>query len=207
MVKVYANPELLPMFNLWLEQYPLTGYERSGGWHDVTTQVNLIHIFIQALDEGSNWSNYDMWSVLDEYYGDNPDYNWWKRSSNPLMAIIGLETSFGRRENIQEKLAERIKSDSGWDEPLFEAFIDYYDDEEDEYYEERLKTTPDALRKNGEIILPLHLNRDYVTLISLGDYVGTATWFNSIYFTLHPGDAWPKPKPRNRTINHPGGIK
>ena len=109
MVKVYANPGLLPMFNLWQEQ----------------TGESLLPIsrFIQALDAGSPWLDDNMWSVLDDYYGDNPDYNWWKNGSRPYMTIAGLDTTFGRRENIQEKLGARINGNQDWDEPLFEVEV------------------------------------------------------------------------------------
>jgi len=213
MVKVYANPELLPMFNLWLEQ---TGSEALSNQSPLTYGDAQYYLFIRALDEGSNWSNYDMWSVLDEYYGDNPDYNWWKNGRKPHMTIAGLETSFGRRENLEEKLAEIIKSDRGWDEPLFDVeVVEPFENmlewiqatpERRLDYEERIKATPDTLRKNGEMVFSLYMTGNYVTLLSLGDSEVGEAWLNSIYFTLRPGKAWPKPIPRNRTINHPGGI-
>ena len=204
MVKVYANPGLLPMFNLWQEQ----------------TGESLLPIsrFIQALDAGSPWLDDNMWSVLDDYYGDNSDYNWWKNGSRPYMTIAGLDTTFGRRENIQEKLGARINGNQDWDEPLFEVeVVEPYETMQNisqmssarrARYDARIRNTPDALRNVFNLpVLPIYTQGNYVTLVSLGTSEYGEAWFNSIYFTLRPGEAWPKPKPRNRTINHPRGIR
>ena len=48
MVKVYANPELLPMFNLWQEH-------TTSEQHNYPLTYGEYYLFIQALDEGSNW--------------------------------------------------------------------------------------------------------------------------------------------------------
>ena len=207
MVKVYANPGLLPIFELWL-------------WHTRASHLTegSYYLFIDSLDEGSNWSDYNMWSVLDEYYGDNSDYDWWKfGQSYPYMDISGLPTRFGKQEDIKEKLVARLKGDQDWSEPLFEvAIYEPYEtvldvsqmsSERRSRYETRIMATPDALRENGKPVLSIYSKGNYVTLVSLrNEDVGEA-WLNSIYFTLQPGEAWPKPKPRTRTINHPGGIQ
>ena len=70
-------------------------------------------LFIEALDEGSNWSKYNMWTHLDEYYGDNSDYDWWKNRSllfvpYPYMDILGLPTMFGQTIKLKEKLVARL---------------------------------------------------------------------------------------------------
>ena len=69
-----------------------------------------------------------MWSTLDEYYGDNSDYDWWKNRSllrvpYPYMDIPGLLTTFGKQEDLKEKLVARLTGDREWSEPLFEVEI------------------------------------------------------------------------------------
>jgi len=211
MLEVYANPGLLPIFELW----------------QAKTSVDnpfKYHLFIEALDENSNWSDYNMWTHLDEYYGNNSDYDWWKYGGRfesgqryPYMDITGLPTTFGKKEDIKEKLVARLTGERDWSEPLFEISIyepyetvlevSQMSPEKLLRYEARIRTTPDALRKNGKPVLSIYTKGNYVTLVSLGNEDVGEAWLNSIYFTLQPGEAWPKPKPRTRTINHPGGIQ
>jgi len=225
MVEVYANPELSPMFNLWQEKTDLSAMNPGTRSVDITFSDAQYYRFIEALDEGNNWSTYNMWSTLDEYYEDSPEYNWWKygRGSNarvpvnPYMTITGLGTEFGKRENVQERLVARLKGDRDWSEPLFEVeIVEPYETildvsqmspEKRLRYEERIRDTPDTLRENGEPVLPIYTQGNYVTLVSLGNEDVGEAWFNSIYFTLQPGKAWPERKLMVRTINHPGGIK
>jgi len=213
MVKVYANPGLLPIFELW--NWVCNGSHIFGN--------RQYYRFIEALDEGSHWSEYNMWTHLDEYYEDNSDYDWWKNVSllrvpYPYMDITGLPTTFGKQEDIKEKLVARLTGDQDWSEPLFEVEIyEPYENildvsqmssERRLRYEARMQATPDALRENGKPVLSIYTKGNYVTLVSLGNEdLGGGAWLNSIYFTLQPGEAWPKPKPRTRTINHPGGIQ
>ena len=222
MVKVYANPGLLPIFELWQAK---TGADNPFKYQPEYFHRKKYHLFIEALDEGSNWSDYNMWSVLDEYYGDNSDYDWWKygdgskliKKTYPYMTITGFETTFGRLEDIKEKLVARLTGDRDWTEPLFEVEIfepyetvlevSQMSPEKLLRYEARIRTTPYALRKNGKPVLSIYTKGNYVTLVSLGNEDVGEAWLNSIYFTLQPGEAWPKPKPRTRTINHPGGIR
>ena len=97
MVKVYANPGLLPIFELWQEK---TGADNPFKYQQHYFHDKKYHLFIEALDEGSNWSDYNMWTHLDEYYEDNSDYDWWKYGSRdadwfesvqryPYMDIFG----------------------------------------------------------------------------------------------------------------------
>lgn len=222
MVKVYANPGLLPIFELWQEQ---TGASRLTEAFSPSIFGNAqYYLFIEALDEGSNWSDYNMWTHLDEYYGDNSDYDWWKNRSllrvpYPYMDIEGLPTTFGKQEDIKEKLVARLTGDRDWSEPLFEVEIyepyetvldvSQMSSERRLRYEARIMATPDALRENGKPVLSIYTKGNYVTLVSLKDEDedGGEAWLNSIYFTLQPGEAWPKPKPRTRIMNHPGGIE
>ena len=225
MVKVYANPGLLPIFELWQEK---TGADNPFKYQQHYFHDKKYHLFIEALDEGSNWSDYNMWTHLDEYYEDNSDYDWWKYGSRdadwfesvqryPYMDISGLPTRFGKQEDIKEKLVARLTEDRDWTEPLFE--VEIYEPYETVLdvsqmssesllsYEARIRATPDALRENGKPVLSIYTKGNYVTLVSLGNEDVGEAWLNSIYFTLQPGEAWPKPKPQTRTINHPGGIQ
>ena len=219
MVKVYANPGLLPIFELWKAQ------TEAGRLTETAPSVfgnAQYYLFIEALDENSNWSDYNMWSTLDEYYGDNSDYDWWKNRSllrvpYPYMDISGLLTTFGKQEDLKEKLVARLIGDREWSEPLFE--VEIYEPYETVLdvtqmsserllrYEARIRATPDALRENGKPVLSIYTKGNYVTLVSLGNEDVGEAWLNSIYFTLQPGEAWPKLKPRTRIINHPGGIE
>ena len=218
MVKVYANPGLLPIFELWQAKAGAAIFPFGSG----NIGNRQYRLFIEALDEGSNWSDYNMWTHLDEYYGDNSDYDWWKNRSllrvpYPYMDISGLPTMFGQTIKLKEKLVARLTGERDWNEPLFE--VEIYEPYETVLdvtqmsserllrYEARIRDTPDALRENGKPVLSIYTKGDYVTLVSLGNEDVGEAWLNSIYFTLQPGEAWPKPKPRTRTINHPGGIQ
>ena len=133
------------------------------------------------------------------------------------MDISGLLTTFGKQEDLKEKLVARLIGDREWSEPLFE--VEIYEPYETVLdvtqmsserllrYEARIRATPDALRENGKPVLSIYTQGNYVTLVSLGNEDVGEAWLNSIYFTLQPGEAWPKLKPRTRIINHPGGIE
>ena len=197
MVNIYANPELLPMFELWVSNL------RSR--NNITT-IDLIPKFIDSLDTGSYWMGSGgsrLWQSFDEQYGEDPDYQWW--SEGKQLSIAGLpfleELAYA---TLRQELEFRIRTDSKWDVPLFDSWDrEFYSYRDGFAYTPRWAiNTPNSLRHEGAPVFRLNDVPTYVKSINLND-----CWINSIYFTLNPNEPWPKQNSKPIMLNYPRGIK
>ena len=197
MVNIYANPELLPMFELWVSNL------RSR--NNITT-IDLIPKFIDSLDTGSYWMGSGgsrLWQSFDEQYGEDPDYQWW--SEGKQLSIAGLpfleELAYA---TLRQELEFRIRTDSKWDVPLFDSWDrEFYSYRDGFAYTPRWAiNTPKSLRHEGAPVFRLNDVPTYVKSINLN-----GCWINSIYFTLNPNEPWPKQNSKPIMLNYPRGIK
>ena len=205
MVNIYANPELLPMFELWVSNLMIIN---SNFVKEFSNRDKLISIFIESLDTGSYVSleGSRLWQSFDEQYGKDPDYQWW--SEGKQLTIYGLEGLEANEESpyatLRQELEFRIRTDSKWDVPLF----DWWDREFYSYRDGFAYTaimainTPNSLRHDGAPVFKLLDSPTYVKSIYL-----FSSYLNSIYFTLNPNEPWPKQNSKPIMLNYPRGIK
>jgi len=204
MVNIYANPELLPMFELWVSTLTARNSDIARSFY----KTRAISKFIDSLDTGSYWSLEGslLWQSFDEQYGEDPDYQWW--SEGKQLSIGGLEELEDNEESpyatLRQELEFRIRTDSKWDVPLF----DWWDREFYSYRDGFAYTpimainTPNSLRHDGAPVFRLLDGPTYVKSINLNGF-----WINSIYFTLNPNEPWPKQNFKPIMLNYPRGIK
>lgn len=204
MVNIYANPELLPMFELWVSNLIIP---KING--DAISKNNLIPKFINSLDTGSYWMGSGgsrLWQSFDEQYGEDPDYQWW--SEGKQLSIAGLpfleELEESPYATLRLELEFRIRTDSKWDVPLFDWWDrEFYSYRDGFAYTPRWAiNTPNSLRHEGAPVFRLYDVPTYVKSINLN-----GCWINSIYFTLNPNEPWPKQNSKPIMLNYPRGIK
>ena len=96
-------------------------------------------------------------------------------------------------------MTQKIVTNAGWDIPLkIGARTDY----PDSTYPNALK---DTTTHTHTISVTVHFaDQNYVKMIEINE-PGERV-FNIIYFTLQPGEGWPKKVRKPPSLNHPEGI-
>jgi len=188
---IYANPELYEMFNLYLES-------TNGSRHENMRESQAME-FLTNLDDGST-----DWQSLEEVYGDSPAFQWWT-SKGRQTGIGGFDGDFPWTIELLYDLTQKIVTNAGWNIPL------NIDARATEYNNQHLNslTFPDALilgtAPNVVISVTYHqLDQNYVKMIEIDEPEDRV--LNSIYFTLQPGEGWPKKVRKPPSLNHPEGI-
>ena len=190
---LYANPELLPMFELWVSTLMI---RNSDIVRDLSNRDELISPFIDSLDTGRYWMPGMMWQSFDEQYGGDPDYKWW--ASGKQMTINAFDNEPPHPVvALRHELEFRIQTNSNWSVPITNS--PQYDVPYQFY---SLPPPNSLLNSDNEFKFLLYDLPTYVKLINLNGY-----WINSIYFTLNPNEGWPKQKLKSKILNYPGGIK
>ena len=200
---LYANPELLPMFELWVSTLMI---RNSDIVRDLSHRDELISTFIDSLDTGRYWSNHHrptlphnmMWQSFDEQYGEDPDYKWW--ASGKQMTINAFDNEpYHPAVALRDELEFRIQTNSNWSVPIKTSSHQYASPALNYY---SLPPPNSLLNSDNEFKFLLYDLPTYVKLINLNGY-----WINSIYFTLNPNEGWPNQKLKSKILNYPGGIK
>lgn len=187
---IYANPELYEMFNLYLGV-------TNGSRHENMRESQAME-FLTNFDDGST-----DWQSLEEVYGDSPAFQWWT-SKGRQTGIEGFDGDFPWTIELLYDLTQKIVTNAGWDIPLnIDARATKY------HSPQFLLGFPDALilgtGRNFVISVPYQpLDQNYVKMIEIDEPEDRV--FNIIYFTLQPGEGWPKKVRKKPSLNHPEGF-
>ena len=199
---IYANPELYEMFNLYLES-------TNGSRHENMRESQAME-FLTNLDDGST-----DWQSLDKVYGDSQGFQWWT-SNGRQTAIGGFDGDYPWTIELLYDITEKIVTNAGWDIPLeIDSFEKIVMDSTQLPSELQIPLQNagveiliegNIIRVNYErptIAIPLH-NNYYVKMIEINEPEERV--FNIIYFTLQPGEGWPKKVRKTPSLNYPEGI-
>ena len=178
---IYANPELYEMFNLYLDV-------TNGSRHENMRESQAME-FLTNLDDGST-----DWQSLEEVYGDSPAFQWWT-SNGRQTGIGGFDTDFPWTIELLYDLTQKIVTNSEWDIPLE---IDSHKSFPTIFF-----AGPGTLNQNGAIPR-ISADKNYVKMIEINEPERRV--FNMIYFTLQPGEGWPKKVRKTPSLNHPEGF-
>jgi len=183
---IYANPELYGMFNLYL-----ASIKKNSSRHENMRESQAME-FLTNLDDGST-----DWQSLEEVYGDSPGFQWWTEKGRQT-AIEGFDSDFAWTIELLYDLTQKIVTNAGWDIPLNIDAGEVID---------AAGSRPNALKdvRGMSVVLSLPWNnQNYVKMIEINEPEERV--FNIIYFTLQPGEGWPKKVRKPPSLNHPEGI-
>ena len=177
---IYANPELYEMFNLYLDV-------TNGSRHENMRESQAME-FLTNFDDGST-----DWQSLEEVYGDSPEFQWWTLRGRQT-GIGGFDSDFAWTIELLYDLTQKIVTNAGWDIPLnIDARADYGG------------TCPNALKDTRGMSVTIHgIDQNYVKMIEIDEPEDRV--LNIIYFTLQPGEGWPKKVRKTPSLNHPEGF-
>lgn len=186
---IYANPELYEMFNLYLDV-------TNGSRHENMRESQAME-FLTNFDDGST-----NWQSLEEVYGDSPEFQWWT-SSGRKNNIGGFDGEFSWTIELLYDLTQKIVTNLGWEVPLGITA----ESRSIGVLEGRMPTQvpTELIQRNETFTDPGNSDQPYVRMIE-AIFPGMRV-FNSIYFTLQPGEGWPKKVRKTPSLNYPGGIE
>lgn len=185
---IYANPELYEMFNLYLDV-------TNGSRHENMRESQAME-FLTNFDDGST-----DWQSLEEVYGDSPAFQWWT-SNGRKAEIEGFDGDFAWTIELLYDLTQKIVTNSGWYIPLEIDSLKSFPNHSPLLVPNSL-SLPWCLNQNGAIP-EIIFQKNYVKMIATNEPERRV--FNMIYFTLQPGEGWPKKVRKTPSLNHPEGI-
>ncbi len=188
---IYANPELYEMFNLYLDV-------TNGSRHENMRESQAMEFLISFDDD----VEID-WQSLEEVYGDSPGFQWWT-SNGRKVEIGGFDGDFPWTIELLYDLTGKIVTNSGWDIPLeIDSQKSVFETLQNPRDSPTFFGRPKSLNQNGAIPL-IESQNNYVKMIVLNEPERRV--FNMIYFTLQPGEGWPKKVRKTPSLNHPEGF-
>jgi hypothetical protein len=200
---IYANPELYEMFNLYLES-------TNGSRHENMRESQAMEFLTNLDDDSTDWQS------LEEVYGDSPGFQWWTENGRQT-GIRGFDGDYPWTIELLYDLTQKIVTNAGWDIPLeIDSFEKYVMDSTQLPSELQIPLQNaskdfwiegNIIRVNYEqptIAVPKYNYNYYVKMIEINEPEERV--FNIIYFTLQPGEGWPKKVRKTPSLNHPEGI-
>ena len=203
---IYANPELYEMFNLYLGVTNGSRHENMRESQAMAFLMSFDDSESSILDSSGSWTfgedEAELWQILEEVYGDSPSFQWWTYNGRQT-GIGGFDDDEPWTIELLYDLTQKIVTNLGWEVPLGITA----ESRSIGVLEGRMPTQvpTELIQRNETFTDPGNSDQSYVRMIE-AIFPGMRV-FNSIYFTLQPGEGWPKTSLKTPSLNYPGGIE